>query len=726
METKNYSEEIDVQKYWLVLKRRWLIIAGVFTAFTTLGVVNFLIQPPTYEASGKLLFELNRTSSLTGVGEKIGDLESIGSNPLDTQALLVQSVPVLQEVIDTLKLKDKDGNPLDTESIEIKVETIIGTDGLKVSYVSKDSQVAKEVVNQVMKSAVANNVLNNRSQVMAAGKFLEKQLPQAKKDLDQAAEALRQFRSQNRIVDLEEEATGTVKSMLAINDDLNNTRAQIANLNTQEQQIRRQLQLSADQALDVTSLSQVSGVQELLAELQKVQTQLTIRQASFTDEDPKVIDLKSQEAGLRDLLQKRIAESSGSQTRIDPGKLQIGEIKQNLASEYIKLQSQRLGLESKLQSIASIKNSYNQRAYALPNLKKIQGELERRLSLAQKNYENFWTKYQEIKVVESQTIGNARILQYAEVGRNPSALKKKVLILVGGVLGGLLLGVATAFLIDVLDKRVKTSKEAEELFDHTLLGLIPAFKIKNPSQREALSLKQISRRIIVETSPQSVIHESYQMLQANLKFVSLDKKVRTIVVTSSIPGEGKSEVSANLAAVIAQTGRRVLLVDADMRRPSQHHLWGLANTVGLSNVIVGQDELFDAVQQITPNLSVLTTGDLPPNSLSLIDSEPMLTLIDTLFQKYDYVIFDTPPLVGTADAAVLGKMVDGVLVVVRPDVVDSRSVNVAKALLSRSEANILGIVANGVNIKQEAPNYFYYNSSHPEQKIEKVITVPLS
>jgi polysaccharide biosynthesis transport protein len=726
METKNYSEEIDIQKYLLVLKRRWLIISGVFTAFATLGIVNFFIQSPAYEASGKLLFELNRTSSLTGVGEKLGDLESIGSNPLDTQALLVQSVPVLQEVIDTLKLKDKDGNPLDTESIAIKVETIIGTDGLKVSHVSEDPQVAKEVVNQVMKSAVANNVLNNRSKVIAAGKFLEKQVPQSKRELDQAAEVLRQFRSQNRIVDLEEEATGTVKSMLAIDDELNNTRLQIANLNTQEQQIRRQLQLSTDQALDITSLSQVSGVQELLVELQKIQTQLTIRQASFTDEDPKIIDLKSQEAGLRDLLQKRITESSGSQTRIDPGKLQIGEIKQNLASEYIKLQSERLGLESKLQSISNIKNSYNQRAYALPNLRKIQGELERRLSLAQKNYENLWTKYQEIKLVESQTIGNSRILQYAEVDRDQSAMKKKILILVGGVFGGLLLGVATAFFIDVLDKRVKTSKEAEELFDHTLLGLIPAFKIKKPSPSEALTLKRISRRIIVETSPRSVIHESYQMLQANLKFVSLDKKVRTIVVTSSVPGEGKSEVSANLAAVIAQTGRRVLLVDADMRRPSQHHLWGLINAVGLSNVIVGQDELFDAVQQITPNLSVLTTGDIPTNSLSLIDSEPMLTLIDTLFQKYDYVIFDTPPLVGTADAAVLGKMVDGVLVVVRPDVVDSTSVNVAKALLSRSEANILGIVANSVNIKQESSNYFYYNSSHPEQKIEKVITVPLS
>jgi capsular exopolysaccharide synthesis family protein len=205
-----------------------------------------------------------------------------------------------------------------------------------------------------------------------------------------------------------------------------------------------------------------------------------------------------------------------------------------------------------------------------------------------------------------------------------------------------------------------------------------------------------------------MIHEAYQMLQANLKFIS-HKEVRTIVVTSSVAGEGKSEVSANLAAILAQSGKRVLLVDADMRQPMQHHLWGLINGGGLSNVIVGEDEFSRCHHQVTKYLSVLSAGVQPPSPSALIDSGRMNTLIQNLLPSYDYIIFDTPPLAGTPDAAVLGKMVDGVLLVARPRVVDSASATAAKSLLERSEANILGIIANAVNVKQEPESYFYYS-----------------
>ncbi|GAX37578.1 GumC family protein [Nodularia sp. NIES-3585] len=729
METKNYPDEIDIQKYWLVLKRRWLIIAAVSTACAALGGVNFFIQPTTYQASGKLLFQLNRTSSLTGVGGRIGDLESIGANPLDTQALLVRSTPIIEDVINTLELKDQENNLLRPESININIERIMGTDGLQVSYVSEEPQLAKEVVNQVMKSYIANNILANRSEAIAAATFIQQQLPQAKKELEEITEALRQFKTQNQIVDLQEEKNATVTIVLALDEELNNARALLADVSAQEKQIIGQLNLPAEQALAITSLSQESGVQEVLGELQKVQTNLAIQQTRYTDQNPHIANLKNQEAALASLLQQRITESLGYPMQIPPTMLQMGEIRQEIVSEFVKLKSQRLGLAEKIQSISNFRNSYSQRVSNLPSLEKRQGELERKLSRAEKNYENLLTRFQDIKIVESQTIGNARVLQYAEIGSNSSANKKKIIILLGGGFVGLLLGVAAAFFIDLIDRRVKTAKEAEELFGYTLLGLIPVFETKNISNTldtEEPIVEQFSPRIVVETSPRSVIHESYQMLQANLKFMSLDKKVRTIVVTSSVPGEGKSEVSANLAAVMAQVGRKVLLVDADMRQPSQHHLWGLLNSIGLSNVMVGQEELSDTIKQITPNLSVLTTGVIPPNPLALIDSECMTSLINRLNQQYDYIIFDTPPLIGTVDAAVLGKMVDGVLVVVRPGVVDSTSVTGAKTLLSRSEANILGIVANGIDVKQEPGNYFYYSSARSEQSVEKTDPVPLS
>ncbi|MBE9035697.1 GumC family protein [aff. Roholtiella sp. LEGE 12411] len=730
MDNTNYPDEINIQKYLLVFKRHWLIVSGVFVAFAALGGANFFMQPTTYEASGKLMFQLNRTSSLTGVGEKIGHLESIGSNnasnPLDTQALLVQSETIKKEVINTLKLEDQTGNPLKPESLVIKVERIIGTDGFDISHISEDPKMATEIVNEVMKSYIANNIITNRSEAIAAGTFIQKQLPRAKTELDMAAEALRRFKTQNQVIDLQEETSGTVKAILALDEELNSARSQLADLSTQEKQIRRQLNLDEGQAVNITSLSQASGVQEVLSELQKVQTQLANQRARYTEINPSIINLKTQEVALKALLQQRTTESLGYPIKLAPTKLQMGKLKQDLASDFVKLQSQRLGLENKIASISSIRQSYAQRADVMPNLEKKEGELSRNLLVSQKSYENLLTRLQEIKVAENQTIGNARVLQYAEAGRNPAATKSKMLILIGGGFVGLLLGIAAAFFVDLIDRSVKTSKEAEELFGYTLLGLIPAFESNNTSETEDITCERFSRRIIVATSPRSVIHEAYQMLQANLKFISLDKKVRTIVVTSSVAGEGKSEISANLAMVMAQAGRRVLLVDADMRQPSQHHFWGLINSVGLSNVMVGQNEFSQIVQQITPCLSVLTAGVIPPNPLALIDSERLTTLIDQLSQQYDYIIFDTPHLMGTAEAAVLGKMADGVLVVVRPGVVDSTSVAAAKSLLSLSEANILGIVTNAVNIKQEPDNYFYYNSPRSENSVEKVDTAPLS
>jgi capsular exopolysaccharide synthesis family protein len=166
-------------------------------------------------------------------------------------------------------------------------------------------------------------------------------------------------------------------------------------------------------------------------------------------------------------------------------------------------------------------------------------------------------------------------------------------------------------------------------------------------------------------------------------------------------------VAANLAAALAQVGRRVLLVDADMRNPTQHHVWNLTNGIGLSNGIVEQVAVAEAAQTVMPNLSVLTAGVVPPNPLSLLDSRRMEELVSQWSTQFDLVIFDTPPLVGNADAAVLGKLVDGTVLVVRPGVVDLESARSAREFLTRSHQNVLGMVANGVQIKDEPDSYFY-------------------
>jgi polysaccharide biosynthesis transport protein len=720
METKGYSEEFDLQKYWLVLRRRWLVVSGVFASAVVLSTLAASTQRPTYQANGKLLFQSSRSTSLTGVGERIGELESLKreGNPLDTQAEVVKSLPILQEVITSLNLKDQQGHPLNPELLTIKVDPIVGTDVLKVSYHSENAHLSAEVVNRVMNAFIANNLQTNRAEAISAGKFVEDQLPRAVADLEQAAEALRQFRTQNQIIDLDEELESAVTTIATLQDQTNQARTQLADVGAQVVELRRQVGLSADQAVDITALSQVPGVQEVLGDLQKVQSRLATEQTRFTAKTPQIKSLLDQEAALTRLLQQRVTESLGTDAQVAPGALQIGTIRQQLATSFVQLQVQRLGLEQKLRSLTDLQTGYRQRASILPTLEKREGDFLRRLSVAQKTYENLSTRLQETRIAENQKVSNARIIQSALVPNQPTGSIRR-LYLAGGAFVGLLLGIAAAFLVDLIDRSVKTVKEAQTLFGYTLLGLIPKYDASGSP-----TLENVSPRVIATTTPRSMIHEAYQMLLANLKFTSLDKKVRTIVITSSVPREGKSEVTANLAATIAQAGKRVLLVDADMRYPGQHHLWGLVNTIGLSNVVVDQGEFSRAVQSVTPNLSILTAGVMPPNPLALLDSESMTALVELLRKQYDYVIFDTPPLAGTADAAVLGKLADGLLLVVHPGVADSSSVTAAKQMLARSEPNILGLVANGVNVKQEPDSYFYYSSSR-EQITEKASPVKL-
>jgi succinoglycan biosynthesis transport protein ExoP len=721
MESRNYPEEIDLQKYWLVLKRRWLVVSGIFVASVGLAAFAASLEEAQYQASGKLLFQTDRVASLTGVGENIGELEALTfqGNPLETQAVVVKSLPILQETVEALNLTTEDGMPLPPKALadSLSVETVSGTDVMEISYRSDDPELSAAVVNQVMESFIANDILSNRAKAAAAGEFIGEQLPRTEDAVDQAAEELRQFKAQNQIISLQEEASAVVDLMANLDQQINQTQSELSDISTQSVELSRQLGMSPQQALSLTSLSQAPGVQEVLTQLQQVQSQLATQRALYTSRHPAIANLERQEASLSSLLQARVGEVLGSGSGITAGELQIGQLEQTLAQSLIQTEVQRLGLQSRVNALSNLRQAYRTQADVLPALEKQQRELERRLAAAQTTYESLLIRLQEIQVAENQNVGNARIIQPAVVPANAVESSRKLYLGMGGF-AGLLLGIAAAFFVDLVDRSVKTVKEAQDLFGYTLLGLIPRFEANTATQTQILN--GVSPRVIVASSPRTPIHEAYQMLQANLKFISSDQKIRTIVVTSSVPKEGKSEVCANLAAAIAQVGRRVLLVDADMRHPSQHHLWGLVNTVGLSNVIVGQDEFSQAVQEVTSNLSVLTAGVMPPNPLALIDSERMAALTEMFAREYDYVLFDTSPLAGTADAAVLGKLADGVLLVVQPGVVDSASAGAAKSLLARSEPNILGIVANGVHVRQEPDSYFYYSNTQVEQTFDRI------
>ncbi len=713
MRPQEYSDEVDLQKYWLILKRRWFPASGVLGITVVIAALLTAMQEPLYKANAKLLFESDKATALTGLESQLGRGELAGltpqSEPLVTQAEIIKSLPVAQATIESLDLRGEDGEYIEPQVLAgaLEVKPVPGTDVLQIFYSANDPELAAAVVNQVMEEYKQKNILMNRAEAAAAGEFIAEQLPETEAAVSLAEEKLRDFKEANGIIVLSEEATAAVTQLAGLDQEITQIQAELAQVSARSAELRGKVGMGTRESIEMGSLSQSVGVQEALLQMQEVQGELASQRALYRDNHPAVAQLIRQEQEATNLLQNRVSQVLGRNESVAVGNLQMGELEQGLVSDFVQTEIERIGLVRRLNQLSSSQNTIQARKSVLPNLEKTQRELERQLAAAQITYETLLNRLEEIRVAENQVVGNAQVVSEALVPTAPIAPNKK-LNLAAGVIVGVLMAIAMAFLIDLVDQSVKTVREARELFEHAILGIIPAFGKSDPKRLKQSSDYLSSDRLVVKAAPHSPVGAAYQMLQANLKFLKTDGPLKSVVITSSVPKEGKTEVAANLAAAVAQVGRRVLLVDANFRHPAQHHIWDLNNVVGLSNIIVGQTAFEDAVEHPLANLDVLMAGAIPPNPVALLDSKRMADLINEFTQRYDVVIFDTPALAGAADAPGLSKLVDGTLLVVRPGVVNATQAKNAREFLSRSDLNVLGLVANGVLATSEPDSYFYY------------------
>jgi polysaccharide biosynthesis transport protein len=718
------EEYIDLKQYWLILRRRWLPALIVMSSVTTLTALVTFLQKPIFEATGKVL--LKKDSGISSALQSsslgtLGELAGLGdkSNPISTEAEIIKSAPIVKSVIQSLRLKDDDD-----ESKVLKLEDFLKkltvsnakeTDIIQIAYKSTGKEESAAVVNKIIEIYRANNVERTRVQATTARKFIETQLPAAEQDVQRYESAIREFKERSKVVSLPEEAKVAVEGIGEIQKQLTEAQGLLASADNRTQALRNKVGLPSQQALEVNALSQSPTVQKALTELKETEQALKVADTQYGEAHPTVINLKEKQTALQELLNSQVGQVVGNTLASTPSlqKLQASQTQQGLTESYVKTEVERLGLLNQVNNLQQTQQQLRQRMTVLPRLEQMQSGLQRKLGIAKITYEGLLKSLQQFKITENQNVGNVLPIEAAVPPEKPISPKKLLNLAIGSVMG-LLLGIGTALLLEALDNSVKTVKEVQAIFDITVLGTIP--QLDGEKKVSATVLERSQQPLPVRDEPRSAVSEAFRMLQANLKFLSSDNPPRVMVLTSSIPQEGKSTTS-NLALVLAEMGHRVLLVDADLRRPSQHQLWELPNSIGLTNILVEPGKWSGVVRSENEHLDVITAGVVPPNPVRLIDSHRMALLIEEWREIYDYVLIDTPPLAVASDALLLAQMTDGLLMVARPGVLNSASAESAKAALAKANVegnekrvNVLGLVLNGVIPENEPDSYYYYHA----------------
>lgn len=325
--------------------------------------------------------------------------------------------------------------------------------------------------------------------------------------------------------------------------------------------------------------------------------------------------------------------------------------------------------------------------------------LETSLAQYRSTYSTLVANFQQATIAETQSLNNIVIAEPATEPNEPIRPRTTTNTLLAAVVGAML-ALGAAFLVEYLDDTVKTPDDISRVSGLSTLGAIARLK-------EASATRQLIAWLKTK-APES---EAYRTLRTNIQFSSVDKPIRTLLVSSSSPGEGKSTTSANLAVVLAQTGQRVIVVDTDLRRPVQHKIFGVPNNTGLTTALLsGEHIVLDSQLQPTEveNLQVLTSGPIPPNPSELLGSHRMAKLIEALAEQADIVIFDSPPVLAVTDAAVLGRQMDGVLLVADAGSTREHALAGAAGELRKTGANVLGVALNRLDTRRGGYYYYYY------------------
>jgi len=769
-----------LRDYWKIIQKRLWLIIGMTVLIPTLVAIYMIRKPDVYEAQARIQVDLENANPLLGGMSKNSSviLQSESNDPayFNTQLQILTGPGLIRKVVKSLdlehnqdflrdypsadkstwsrlrslfgmkskataapstdvlpvgssdvltkaqeqaeaeRLSDYVDDVLETLRVEPVKETrltVRETRLIDVSYRHTDSHLAAKIVNTIAQTFMDDNLEKKTSNSFNTSSYLEKRIAELQGINRTKEEELINYAKNHQILSLDPSSNQNtvVERLEGLNKQLliaENTRKEA------EAAYRASLQPGAAEALaqgggidrDVPAATKLSTEAELkLAELKQKRAELLVEN---TEKWPAVKEVERQIA----VLEKQINDAHTRATNV---------ITTNLGTRY----RQALANEE------SLRKSYDQQRSetitqneAAVNYRILQQEIETNKTLL----DGLLQRMKENDVVMAGTPNNIRVVDYAIAEKKPVS-PRRTLVVGLSLLLSLGAGIGFAFFLDYLDDSVRSTDDVENYLHLPSVAVIP--ELATGRQKRALSLAARSSRLgvnngngsgevlLTELEKRSPIAEAYRHLRTSILLSTAGRPPRTLLITSSAPSEGKTTTAVNTALSLAEMGARVLIIDADMRRPRLHSIFNLNNDRGLSGLLSSEPAdaaITSAIQRKDDSgLFVLTAGPLPPNPAELIGSEQMLKLMSAVSQRFTHVIVDSPPVAAFTDGVLIASMVDGVLLVVSSGKNSRKVVARARKLLQDVGARIIGVVLNKVEATSSHSYYYYSNYYHYEQ-----------
>jgi succinoglycan biosynthesis transport protein ExoP len=720
------AREQSLSDYWRILqKRKWTVIVSIVVVFVAAGLISVRMTP-IYDAAARIIISQRAPNPLNF---KDSDQTSItaGSQQDDiaTQLKVMQSETMAELVINRLNLDRRPDFAGKLQTISsggitvsqspdqersrqeqlirkflsgLKVQQVPSTSIVEIKYSNPDPSLAAEIANTITSTYIEQNIKARYDSTMQAADWLSKQLADLQIKMETSQAKLVQYQKEHSIVGTDDKQNLTVDKLDELNKEL-----------TQAQADR----IQKESLYQVAITSNPGGLgpvlqDPLLMSLRQQQTQLQAQYAllstGFGPAYPKVLEIKNQ---LDQVDKSYREEVQNSVNRI-----------QNDYQTSVKREQM---LQAALAQQTDVADQLNENAIEYKFLKQ-EADSNRLL------YDGLLQRLKEASLAAGLDSSNIRIVDEARVPLHP-ARPNIPMNLEFALLIGLVGGVAIAFAMEALDTTIRTPEQAETVSGLPILGVIPlqsSFDKAVTSIAKARLLKTFPRNgerprpLISYLEPQSETAEAYRALRTSILLSSVSHPPRSILVTSSVPQDGKTITCVNVGIVLAQQGKRILLVDADMRRPTIHKIFGMSGQTGLSNILTGNAKVSDAIQAtVQPNLFALPAGPIPPHPSELLSSALMQDLLKRWREEYDHIIIDSPPVISVTDAVLLSVQADAVLLIIRSGQTTTAHVRRTRNLLQSVKASLLGVVVNAADLASPDYYYYYYGSKYRGYYTEK-------